>query len=380
MKYYIYSILAIFCLALTSCKSDEDETSSQTTDLDDDNTTEKINDSYVYQLPVIFHVLYSDKNDDTQYISATQIQKIVANVNDIYKGNVYGESENINLKFILATNDENGNKLSTPGVEYVKWDGEYPIDVSKFMSDNTGANVKYIWDPNEYINVMMYNFKTSSDAQSTVLGVSHMPYTVKGDSALAGLDTVTVSTIRKSQLKFAYCSSINSLYANKESSRYYDQYKGKNGYNYDSRDINVTVAHELGHYLGLHHLFTENVDNPGEYADTCMDTDYCKDTPSYNRVEYEDYLTYYMKTHTDTNTISMNDLLKRTNCDGDSFLSANIMDYMISLGYKISANQKRRIRHVLYNSPLIPGPKVTSTSSRATGSEGKLDLPIRYVK
>jgi zinc-dependent metalloproteinase lipoprotein len=121
MKYYIYSILAIFCLALTSCKSDEDETSSQTTDLDDDNTTEKINDSYVYQLPVIFHVLYSDKNDDTQYISATQIQKIVANVNDIYKGNVYGESENINLKFILATNDENGNKLSTPGVEYVKW-------------------------------------------------------------------------------------------------------------------------------------------------------------------------------------------------------------------------------------------------------------------
>jgi zinc-dependent metalloproteinase lipoprotein len=86
--------------------------------------------------------------------------------------------------------------------------GEYPIDVSKFMSDNTGANVKYIWDPNEYINVMMYNFKTSSDAQSTVLGVSHMPYTVKGDSALAGLDTVNVSTIRKSQLKFAYCSSI----------------------------------------------------------------------------------------------------------------------------------------------------------------------------
>ena len=103
MKYYIYSILAIFCLALTSCKSDEDETSSQTTDLDDDNTTEKINDSYVYQLPVIFHVLYSDKNDDTQYISATQIQKIMANVNEIYKGNVYGESENINLKFILAT-------------------------------------------------------------------------------------------------------------------------------------------------------------------------------------------------------------------------------------------------------------------------------------
>jgi hypothetical protein len=84
--------------------------------------------------------------------------------------------------------------------------------------------------------------------------------------------------------------------------------------------------------------------------------------------EYEDYLTYYMKTHTDTSTISINDLLKRTNCDGDSFLSANIMDYMISLGYKISANQKRRIRHVLYNSPLIPGPKVTSTSSRATGS------------
>ena len=58
--------------------------------------------------------------------------------------------------------------------------------------------------------------------------------------------------------------------------------------NSNIHDISVTIAHEMGHYLGLHHCFTENEN--GDMGDSCADTDFCEDTPSYNRIEYQDTL------------------------------------------------------------------------------------------
>ncbi|HCN52779.1 MAG TPA: zinc-dependent metalloproteinase lipoprotein [Prevotella sp.] len=389
MKKYIYAMLTFACLAFAGCKSNDDmepvdnpaEATQQ--DEDDDNTTSTLNDSYTYQLPVIFHVLYSDPNDSKQYVSATTLKNILSYVNEIYKGNVYGKSEDIKLSFNLAQYDENGKKLETPGVEYIQYPGTYPIDCHAFMSDNTGANAKYLWDPNEYINVMLYNFKASDTKAGVTLGISDMPYTLKGDSALAGLDTVQVSSIKKSNLSYAYCSSINSLYINDMSSRYTAADKGASGYTYYASDIVVTLAHELGHYLGLHHIFTENKSGSYQEVDSCYDSDYCKDTPSYLRAEYEDYMNEYSKKHSSLSTDDFYALLRRTNCSNETFLSANIMDYSIGLGYKISADQKRRIRSVLYNSPLIPGPKVRTTATTRSpeeGYEGVLDLPIHWVE
>ena len=39
-------------------------------------------------------------------------------------------------------------------------------------------------------------------------------------------------------------------------------------------------SHELGHYLGLHHV----LHGDGEMDDSYIDSDYCEDT--YNRIEY----------------------------------------------------------------------------------------------
>ena len=91
----------------------------------------------------------------------------------------------------------------------------------------------------------------------------------------------------------------------------------------------------------------------------------------------------YSKKHSSLSTDDFYALLRRTNCSNETFLSANIMDYSIGLGYKISADQKRRIRSVLYNSPLIPGPKVRTTATTRSpeeGYEGVLDLPIHWVE
>ena len=221
--------------------------------------TTVIDSNYEYQLPVIFHVLYNDKSQSSQYIPAARLKNLLQYVNEIYQGNIYGKSENLHLKFVLAEKDENGKTLGMPGVEYVKYDGEYPIDVNSFMSDNTGSKVKYIWDPNQYINVMMFNFKQNSATEVT-LGISHMPYTV--DNKVKGLDNQKTQYISKSQLKFPLCSAINSTYASTTPAGGYYQSDRYTNDNHQPRylissDVVVTLAHELGHYLGLFHAFTE---------------------------------------------------------------------------------------------------------------------------
>ena len=383
-KISIYLCLFLVTL-LSACGGDDGlGTTDESTlpDQDQDGTALTLDSNYVYKLPVIFHVLYQDASDESQYISATRLKNILQYVNEIYKGGTYGESANMHVEFVLAETDESGNKLSTPGVEYVKYTGEYPIDPMTFLTDNSGKYTKYIWDPNDYINVMMFNFKSDDATDGVTLGISHMPLSVSDTTALAGLQTTTSRYISKSNLAYAHCSAINSTYANLastggyyQSSRYVNGIQ--NGYTVVPSDIVVTLAHELGHYLGLFHMFTENEeDDSVEPVDSCADTDYCEDTPSYNRSEYESYLTYYMENNSSP---QLNDVILRHACDGTEFFSANIMDYSYSLGYKFSADQKARVRHVLYYSPLIPGPKKNGVNVRTRAASDNEKLNLRPV-
>ncbi len=379
-------LLLLACALFFSCSGDDDvatgsSAATETVDEDDDNTTATVDSTYEYQLPVIFHVLYQDKTDESQYISATRLKTLLTYINNMYKGGVYGESEDCKLQFVLAEYDEDGEKLSTPGVEYVYYSGEYPIDEIEFMYSED--NVKYIWDPNEYINVMLYNFKQTDD-EEVVLGVSHMPYTVSGSNALEGLTTTSGTYIRKSQLGYPLCSSINSIYAGPmEGGGYYQssRYQNPNSSSYTliSSDIVVTMSHELGHYLGLFHAFTDSEDDDDggsiiAAADSCADTDYCEDTPSYNRSDYVNYLSSYLNSLTSSD-LDVYTLLRRQSCEGEEYYSANIMDYAYTLGYKISSDQKARIRNVLMYSPLIPGPKLNGVNKTRAAQE---DSDMKY--
>ena len=377
-KHFALWLLLTLCLGLTACGGDDGLVSVDESKLVTD--TAEIDSNYEYELPVIFYVLYKDQSDATQYIPAARLKNLLQYVNEIYQGGVYGESENLHLKFVLAEKDEKGKKLGTPGVEYVKYDGDYPIDVSVFMSDNTGANVKYIWDPNQYINMMMFNFKSASSNEVT-LGISHMPHTV--DNRVEGLDNVKTQYIAKSQLKYPLCSSINSTYAAQASGGGYfqsDRYTDDNhvAHTLSTADVVVTMAHELGHYLGLYHAFTEEKkDGSFQPVDSCGDTDYCKDTPSYNRIDYNNYL--------ETLNFEQNDpsitkkMLSRNSCDGKTFESDNIMDYSLTMGFQITADQKKRIRNVLYYSPLIPGPKKNNINTRTRATDGSQPLDLKFT-
>lgn len=396
MRHFIYIIICALVWSFASCSSDKLEEDGSTTmpNHQDEDTLSAalITDDYQYKLPVIFHVLYQDRNDQSQYIPSSRFRALLGYVNNIYQGGVYeaiddDRSSDVRLTFELAEQDEQGNKLSTPGVDYVKWNGDYPIDVQSFMSGKIAEAKSLIWEPNDYINVMVFPFK-NDDSGGLTLGISHLPFAVEGDSALAGLTTVKPGNYTKHSLTYPHCSSINGTYVWKvpgsneyyESSRYADP--TASSFTVNAADIVVTLAHELGHYLGLFHAYTEQNDSTGSVmVDDCFDSDYCDDTFSYDRMAYEKWLTDYM-TNTPNEAISLSTMLSRTDCDGNDQFSTDIMDYAWSLGYKITEGQRSRIRQVLYYSPLIPGPKKASTATTKAASSLKdqiLSRP-RFVK
>lgn len=392
MRQYICILFILFQLmTFSSCSKDtEPFYSNNEQDRDEDEIT---GDDYIYHIPVIFHVLYQDKNavdangKKCQYVPYSRLKEMLGNVNDLYAGEFYNfgkgkenPSENIHVQFEMALYDESGNKLSTPGVEYIKYAGEYPIDCNRFMSQKKGTK-KIIWDPNEYVNVMVYNFKASDDSEGTTLGISHMPYRTNGYPQIEGLEDSKYQSLNKNNISFEYCLSINSLYINYESTRYTDGKHGQEGYTYNQADANVTLAHELGHFLGLHHVFAEKKDGTStEPADNCDDTDYCTDTKSYNKPAYDSWRKKYMQEHSNDKSLDMKDLFKRTNDQGEEWDSDNFMDYAISLSYRFTPEQRNRMRQVLYYSPLMPGPKKNrSTVTRSQETDKVIDLPIRLA-
>lgn len=383
MRQSIYIIMCVLAWSFVSCGStvgEEDITTTVDDHQDEDTLSAAlVTDDYQYKLPVIFHVLYQDRSDASQYVPSSRFRELLGYVNNLYQGGVYeaisgDRSSNVRLTFELAERDEQGNTLSTPGVDYVEWTGEYPIDVQSFMNGEIPEANALIWEPNDYINVMIFPFKEEENGGLT-LGVSHLPFAVESDSALAGLTTVKPGNYTKHSLSYPHCSSINGTYVWKVpgSNEYYESSRYTNptssSFTVNAADIVVTLAHELGHYLGLFHAYTEQNDSTGSVmVDDCFDSDYCDDTFSYDRMAYEKWLSDYMVSTPDAD-VSLNALLGRTDCDGNDQLSTDIMDYAWSLGYKITEGQRSRIRQVLYYSPLIPGPKKASpATTKASGS------------
>lgn len=285
-----------------------------------------------YVLPVIFHVFYSDEKDSEQYVSAETIHRLIANCNAMYSNSL--GSVDMNLELVAATEDPDGNPLAEQGIERIYRSSSTQMSCERFMDNNT-QDAGLMWNPNRYINVFLYTF-----SEENTLGISHLPFTPR-DNSLPGL---TANNAYYTQLPaYVYCISLNNTHIHEESAV-------------------TTLAHELGHYLGLHHVFSE---------DGCEDTDYCEDTPTYNRTEYEAWIEEL------SSPLYFYDVVKRKDCSGKEFISENVMDYDVSYQRLFTADQFLRVRHVLENSPLIPGPK-NVVLTRSMGEDEA--IPARFIK
>jgi len=387
MKHLLLFLMLMSTFELLSCKdSDGIIGDSPITENGQDRDNDIITgDDYVYHLPVIFHVFYDDPYNKSQYIEYIRLKEILNNVNELFQGDVYNvnldttASENVHVVFELAQKDANGKTLSTPGVEYIKVSNS-TFDCEQFMKDKNKA--QYSWNQNDYINIMVYTFKKTSNDSET-LGISNLPYQVKGYPEIEGLANGKNYPLSKPG-NFPYCVSLNAAYIDKdfEGSRYTTDKGNSKGYIYHTADPNATLAHELGHYLGLFHAFSEKTGDKSnsEEADNDEDTDYCTDTPSYNRVAYTKW--YIKKAKEDAKALDMRELVKRGNSQGKKWQSDNLMDYSVCYSMRFTPEQVHRMRQVLYYSPLIPGPKKVRPTTRALSElpteEG--ELPIVLAK
>lgn len=287
-------------------------------------------DTYDYHLPVVFHVMYHNKSDKKQNANASQFTKILKAVNQLYADN------DMHIVFEMGKYDRKGEELSEPGIirKQIDFDEMSPDD---FLKDKTFSDD--VLNLKKYINIFVFPFAKDGGDKIT-LGMTTMPFLPSAHplDSLRSSDNV----IEYAYLDIPFGVCINSDYINE----WQEENMIKSTY------IVSTVAHELGHYLGLLHTFSEH---------ECEDDDACDDTPI---SDYENYISNILKYQEDEkakgrDSFTFKELGTRKDCKtGEEFLATNILDYAYTSAEKFSPQQKNRTRHVLKYGVLMPGPKL----------------------
>ena len=286
-------------------------------------------DIYDYHLPVVFHVMYHNKSDKKQNPDKSQFTKILDAVNKLYAAN------NMHIVFEMAKYDDDGEELEEPGIIRKKVDfKEY--DPHEFLKDEDYA--EDVQNLKKYINIFVFRFaQASSDA--TTLGLTTLPIVPTAYPLEYLVDTDTAN-------EYAYLTTPFGVCINNEA---IDEWQ-------DEKTVNpiyivATVAHEIGHYIGLLHTFSEI---------ECEEDDGCEDTPISDYNNYIEYITDYIaKQQAAGKNITIEEVAKRTDCKtGKEFIADNILDYAYTIGDVFTADQKKRTRHVLKYGALTPGPKL----------------------
>lgn len=195
-------------------------------------------------IPVVFHVIYSNS---TENITDAQIQSQVDILNEDFR-RLNADTTNTptafqsvaadcEIEFCLAKLDTNGN--TTNGINRVSWSGS---PFSDNYIDNT-IKPATIWDPDKYLNIWVVNI------QGSVLGWATFP----GQSGLGGMPNGSAPA-DEDGVVLLY-TSVGAPPHNPFSGPY---------------NLGRTATHEVGHYLGLRHIWGDG---------GCSVDDYCGDTP-----------------------------------------------------------------------------------------------------
>lgn len=326
----LFALLTLLTLSLSGCKQGETTPPP---------TPTPAPDIPAGTIPVIFHVLYDNASSAVQNPSGSLFEQRIKELNEFYSGELFPTSGSsaVNVQFTMATHDPEGNLLPEPGIHRVAYRGSSNMSASNFLSTRralTTLDQSILWNPNQYVNIWLFGFLVSDDPtkdERYVTGVSYLPYCTTAHP-LDKLVTWDAALITEEPY-YMHGITLNNAYFRPTTALTTDEGL-------------YTLCHEMGHYLGLLHAFSE-LGNGNECAnpDNASD-DGCSDTPKYDRASYQSMLY--------SSTLPY-DSYQRQPCDGSTpFTSTNIMDYYDSHRTNLTPQQQERIEYVMAYCPWIP--------------------------
>lgn len=283
-------VLLFLSVIIISCSSNDDGTI-----IIDENTDD------IYVLPLVIHLVHSGEEVGVgTNLSKDRILKQIETLNNDYRKragtmgyNTHTLGADARIEFKLAEINPNG--LQTDGINRINGNDVTIVSNINDLPFDWLPQYGY-WNSEKYINVWVL-----PGPQDLFLGSSQLPYT-----DLPGLENKlnTIGTgIFLNTLHFGESDIISEL------------------------NLGRTLTHEMGHFLGLYHLWGEK-----ESANCTEYDDYVEDTPP---VEGK-------------NSNCEEDELS---CNGELILKSNYMDYVPDACMNMFTNgQVERMRYVLKNS------------------------------
>jgi hypothetical protein len=264
----------------------------------------------IIYIPVVVHVIHNgDAYGINENITDEQVQSQITVMNQDYRKltgtpgyNTNAVGADTQVEFVLAKVDPNGNP--TNGINRVN------LCQASWSTAAINSTVKptTIWDPMQYMNMWSINFTDTS-----LLGYAQFP-----ESSLGGMAT-TAQNPNTDGVVANYTTFGSSDLASGSFAPPYD--KGR------------TMTHEVGHFLGLRHIWGDNSTCPA--TNTANDKDFVADTPAANAANFG--------CPTGTNTCTGN--------PGNDMIE-NYMDYTDDTCMSVfTTGQKARIVTVLNGSP-----------------------------
>lgn len=215
-----------------------------------------------YTIPVIVHILHTGQPVGTYpNIDSNRVKAQIRVLNEDFGGTPYNPQNithfnnliaNTGIQFCLAEKDPNGNPLPEKGINRINSQTTFSVNPATQNNIQTFINntVKpaTIWDPTKYLNIWI----SEQGPSSSLLGYATFPAGTSlpgiGGGGTATSDGIWVVTNAFGSNAPGYAPGPN--YAT----------------NYD---LGRTATHEIGHWLGLRHVWGDG---------NCL-TDFCNDTP-----------------------------------------------------------------------------------------------------
>jgi hypothetical protein len=218
-----------------------------------------------YTLPVVFHVLHNSENQNIpDSVVYSQLEVLnedyrrmnadAVNTRDIF----LPVAADTDINFALATMDPDGNPTS--GITHTYTDREsFEIDI--FSQTMTLDEVKHAetggsdaWDPEHYVNIWICNIDGGFLGQ--IFGYAYPP---------AGLDNWPEGSEAPDMSNEGIVLHYTVVGRN-------NPYADEDGTS--ENNLGRALVHEMGHYLGLRHIWGDEL-----FTDICSEDDGIDDTP-----------------------------------------------------------------------------------------------------